>query len=121
MKEIIAILRPEKIRKTKEKLAQKGFPACTDERVLGRGKQSGLDYAGSGARPAKESGISFLPKRLVTLFVNDEHLDAVLEIIHEANRTGEIGDGKIFVAPLAEAVRIRTDECDREALVNLGG
>ena len=113
MKEIIAILRPGKAKVTKQRLAEKGFVAYTEYRVSGRGKQKGLRYL-----PEDESsGIPFLPKRMITVFVNDEDMDPVVALFIEANKTGEIGDGKIFVCPAEEAIRIRTDERSRAALI----
>ena len=111
MKEIIALIRPGKSKVTKQKLAEKGFFAYTEERVSGRGKQKGLRYANG------ETGIGFLPRRMLTLFVNDRDLEQVLSILTEANRTGEIGDGKIFVCPAENAIRIRTDELHEAALI----
>ena len=113
MKEIIAILRPGKAKATKQKLAEKGFVAYTEYRVSGRGKQKGLRYQPGDVT----SGIPFLPKRMVTVFVNDEDRDPVIALFIEANQTGEIGDGKIFVCLAEEAIRIRTDERSRAALV----
>ncbi len=116
MKELTAIIRPGRAKLTKQKLAEKGFVAYTEERVLGRGKQKGVQYGPEESRNGKE-GISFFPKRMLTLFVNDEDLETIVSIFIEANKTGEIGDGKIFVGPAEEAIRIRTDERSRAALV----
>lgn len=117
MKEVIAMIRPGRAKLTKQKLSDKGFAAYTEERVLGRGKQKGLQYfpADSGANGVY--GISFLPKRMLTIFVNDEDLDQVVAALIESNKTGEIGDGKIFICPVEDTIRIRTDERKREALV----
>lgn len=117
MKELMAIIRPGRAKLTKQKLAEKGFIAYTEERVLGRGKQKGLGYSGNPTDPAGQPGISFLPKRVLTLFVNDEELVTAIAVLMENNRTGEIGDGKIFVCPAEDAVRIRTDERKAAALV----
>lgn len=116
MKEIIAVIRPGRAKLTKQKLAEKGFVAYTEERVLGRGKQKGLQY-GEGPGSDGGGGISFLPKRMLTLFVGAGDLESVLGVLIEANKTGEMGDGKIFVAPVADVVRIRTDERKGAALV----
>lgn len=116
MKEVIAIIRPPRAKLTKQKLAEKGFVAYTEERILGRGKQIGLQY-GSNPGSDEKGGISFLPKRMLTLFVGASDLESVLGILIEANRTGEMGDGKIFIAPATDAVRIRTDERKGAALV----
>ena len=116
MKEVIAIIRPGRAKLTKQKLAEKGFVAYTEERVEGRGKQKGLQY-GQGSGPEGDGGISFLPKRMLTLFVGASDLESLLGILIEANKTGEMGDGKIFVAPAVDVVRIRTDERRGAALV----
>lgn len=110
MKEIIAIIRPGKARATKQKLGESGFIAYTEERVKGRGKQKGLRY------PTGEAGITFLPRRMLTLFIKTKDVAKVLEILREVNRTGEIGDGKIFICPVEDMVRIRTDERAYEAI-----
>ena len=115
MKELIAIIRPGRAKLTKQKLAEKGFVAYTEERVLGRGKQKGVQYSPEGDPNCKE-GISFLPKRMLTIFVNDEEVNRAVEVLMDSNRTGEIGDGKIFVCTVEDVIRIRTDERGREAL-----
>ena len=112
MKELVAFIRPVRARLTKQKLAEKGFVSYTETRVSGRGKQRGLRY-----QPEPSSlGIPFLPKRMMTIFVNDEEVDQAVAVFIESNRTGEIGDGKIFICPAEEAYRIRTDEKSRAAL-----
>ncbi|MCL6447008.1 MAG: P-II family nitrogen regulator [Armatimonadetes bacterium] len=114
MKEIIAIIRPNKIAKTKEILAELGFPALSAAKVLGRGKQKGL--AGEVAFPvnpklaARPGGMKYIPKRLIFLVVGDEDVPLVVAVITKVNRTGEIGDGRIFICPVENAVRIRTQE-----------
>ena len=116
MKEVIAIIRPSRAKLTKQKLAEKGFVAYTEERISGRGKQKGLQYGEDSGLDGK-GGISFLPKRMLTLFVGASDLESVLGILIEANKTGEMGDGKIFISPVVDAVRIRTDERKGAALV----
>lgn len=115
MKEIIAIIRPHRWQKTKAKLLEEGFNAFTVHRVYGRGRQKGLQYL-SKSREVIE-GICFLPKRMVTMFVPEEDVEKVAGILTEINRTGEIGDGKIFVCPLETAERVRTGEKGMEVLV----
>ena len=117
MKELIAVIRPGRAKLTKQKLAEKGFFAYTEERVSGCGKQKGLRYSQGGVDSETETRIPFLPKRMLTILVNDEDLDPVISILVEANKTGEIGDGKIFICPVDDAVRIRTDERSNAALV----
>ena len=115
MKELIAIIRPGKAKPTKQKLAEQGLFACTEERVSGHGKQRGLRYkaAETGGEDVK---ISFLPKCMLTVFVNDDDLEKALGAIIEVNKSGMMGDGKIFVSPLEETIRIRTDETAYAAL-----
>lgn len=108
MKEIIAIIRPNQWQKTKKSLVQSGFHSFTVQRVSGRGRQKGLHYLSKTGKV--EEGIRFLPKRMVTLFVNDENEREVTELIVKNNQTGEIGDGRIFVCPLDEVERVRTGE-----------
>lgn len=109
MKEIIAIIRPGKDKTTKEELAKIGCLTCTTFRVYGRGKQRGLRY-----RPASQNGlgggVKYLPKKMFYLIVNDRQAKTVIQAIVRANRTGQYGDGKIFVTDMKEVVRIRTKE-----------
>ncbi|OGR84858.1 MAG: hypothetical protein A2901_04050 [Elusimicrobia bacterium RIFCSPLOWO2_01_FULL_54_10] len=115
MKEIIAIIRPNQWPKTKARLLEEGYNAFTVHRVYGRGRQKGLQYL-SKSREVIE-GICFLPKRMVTLFVPVEDVEKVIGLLTESNRTGEIGDGKIFVCPLEMVERVRTGEKGSEVLV----
>ncbi|GAW93879.1 P-II family nitrogen regulator [Calderihabitans maritimus] len=120
MKEIVAIIRPNKMTRTKEVLSALGFPAFTASKVLGRGKQKGL--AGEVSfemRPellSQKGGMKYVPKRLISLVVNDEDVSLVVEVIMRVNRTGEIGDGRIFVCPVEDAIRIRTRERGKAAI-----
>ncbi len=115
MKEIIAIIRPHQWQKTKTRLLEEGFNAFTVHRVYGRGRQKGLQYL-SKTKEVIE-GICFLPKRMITLFVPEEDVERTVELLIESNKTGEIGDGKIFVCPLEMAERVRTGEKGQEVLV----
>ncbi len=114
MKEIVAIIRPNKMTRTKEVLATLGFPAMTAWRVLGRGKQKGLagEVSFEVRDEAMEHGrtMKYIPKRLISLVVEDEDVMLVVGAIIKVNRTGEIGDGRVFVCPVEDAVRIRTQE-----------
>lgn len=117
VKELIAIIRPGQGKITKQKLAEQGFVAYTEEKVFGHGKQKGLQYSQEDTSSSEGfGGIQFLPKRMMTLFVNDEDLERVVAVFTQANKTGEIGDGKIFVCPVEETLRIRTDERNQVAL-----
>jgi nitrogen regulatory protein PII 2 len=107
MKEIFAIIRPGKWLATKTKLLEMGITSFTTRRVHGRGRQKGLRYLN---RQGGTTGIGMIPKRAVWLWVNDEPLRAVVEAIIAVNRTAAIGDGKIFICPAEDAVRLRTGD-----------
>ncbi|GAB4283228.1 MAG TPA: P-II family nitrogen regulator [Opitutae bacterium] len=112
MKYIKAIIKPFKLEAVKEALAEVGIEGMTVTEVKGFGRQRGHTeiYRGS------EYTVDFLPKIMVDLVVSDDDVSKTVEIISEAARTGKIGDGKIFVLPVEDAVRIRTDECGDAAL-----
>ncbi len=113
IKEITAIIRPGKWAETLVKLEEIGVVGFTRQRVYGRGKQRGLRYTADGE---ESKGISFLPKWMVTIVVEDSKVDAVVEALMKSNRTGEIGDGKIFICSVTDSVRIRTNESEEYAL-----
>jgi len=116
MKEIIAIIRMNKIQRTKDALLDAGYPALNVAKVMGRGKQKGLCYEFDPPLPKTENMktsdtcIRFIPKRMLTMGVNDESVPEVVNTIIKVNQTGHAGDGKVFVSPVDEAVRIRTGE-----------
>src|SRR5437762_5152013 len=105
LKEVIAIIRPERWLKTKSKVESLGIFAYTQHRVVGRGKQRGLHFL---ARRGASSGTGFryLPKRMASWIVPESQVDKLVEAIMEANRTGQIGDGKIFVLPVSGAMQV---------------
>jgi nitrogen regulatory protein PII 2 len=113
MKEIIAMIRPGKWADTLLKLEEIGAAGITRQRIYGRGKQRGLRYTTDLDDPR---GISFLPKWMVVMVVEDSKVDEVVEALVASNRTGEIGDGKIFICPVGESIRIRTNEREEHAL-----
>ncbi|MPN27194.1 Nitrogen regulatory protein P-II [bioreactor metagenome] len=121
MKEITAIIRMNKVQKTKDVLLECGFPSFTVRRVMGRGKQKGLCFEFNpplpGPEKEAETCIHFIPKRMFTVVVDDENVNEVVQKIIEVNQTGHPGDGKIFVSNIIEAYRIRTGESG-EATVN---
>ncbi|NPV29849.1 MAG: P-II family nitrogen regulator [Firmicutes bacterium] len=121
MKEIIAIIRSNKMTRTKEVLAALGFPALTAWRVLGRGKQKGLagevSFQVSPEVLSQQGSMKYVPKRLISLVVDDEDVLLVVGAIIKVNRTGEIGDGRVFVCPVEDAVRIRTQERGTAAIL----
>ncbi len=109
MKKIEAIIRPEKFDGVKEALKGLGYPGMTTTSVEGHGRQRGKEEQFRGAT----FKVEFLPKLKVEIVVLDEQVDRVLNAITRVARTGEIGDGKIFVLPVDNAVRVRTgDEGD---------
>jgi nitrogen regulatory protein PII 2 len=110
MKEIICLLRCGKWNATARELREAGFFAMTRHRASGRGKQKGL-YGGSG-----EGGVRLLPKWLLTMVVEDGHVGRAVEALIRANRTGSVGDGKIFISAIQQTVRVSTDEFGYPAL-----
>lgn len=112
MKLIIAIIKPFKLDEVREAINRLGISGMTVSEVKGYGRQKGHTEIYRGA----EYVVSFLPKIRVEVAVPSERADKVIEVLTGAARTGQIGDGKIFVAPLDHAVRIRTGETDSDAL-----
>lgn len=122
MKEIIAIIRPNKMTQTKDVLNALGFPAMTAQRVMGRGKQKAIigevSFDIQNETLLKEEGtMRYIPKRLISLIVPDEDVSLIVEAIMRVNQTGQNGDGKLFVCPIDEAVRVRTNERGTKALI----
>ena len=117
MKEIMAIIRMDKMNKTKEALAQIGIGSFSARKVLGRGKGM-VDFSIlNGAKDGIEEAISqlgqgqkLIPKRLLTLIVPGKKVNEIVKTIIKINQTGKAGDGKIFVMPVNESIRIHTGE-----------
>ena len=115
LKEIVAIIRPQRWSQTKLLVQRLRLHAFTHTRVLGRGRERGLRYLPrKGA--ASGTGIRYLPKRMISWIVEETQVEPLVQAIIEANRTGQLGDGKIFILPVDNAVRIRTQEQGVEAL-----
>ncbi|KKA45339.1 MULTISPECIES: P-II family nitrogen regulator [Salinivibrio] len=112
MKLISAIIKPFKLDDVREALADAGIDGMTVSEVKGFGRQKGHTELYRGA----EYQVDFLPKVKLEIAVQSEHVDSVVEAISKAAQTGKIGDGKIFVFDLQQAVRIRTGEMDLEAI-----
>jgi len=112
MKKIEAIIKPFKLEEVKAALSDINITGMTIMEVRGFGRQKGHTEIYRGA----EYNIDFVPKILIQIIVEEEKAAQVVEIIERTARTGTIGDGKIFVLPVEEAVRIRTGERDRDAL-----
>lgn len=112
MKLIIAIIRPFKLDEVREALTEVGVSGITVTEVKGFGRQKGHTELYRGA----EYVVDFLPKLKIECAVPDSQLEAALEAIQNAARTGKVGDGKIIVLPVENTVRIRTGELDDDAL-----
>ena len=112
MKLVVAIIKPFKLDDVREALAEVGVQGITVTEVKGFGRQKGHTELYRGA----EYVVDFLPKIKLEAAVADEQLERVLEAIQNSARTGKIGDGKIFVSELEQAIRIRTQEVDVDAL-----
>ncbi|MBS0247182.1 MAG: P-II family nitrogen regulator [Proteobacteria bacterium] len=112
MKLVTAIIKPFKLDAVREALNAIGIHGMTVTEVKGYGRQKGHKEIYRGA----EYAVSFLPKVRVEIGVASEQIDQVIDALTSAARTGEIGDGKIFVVPIDQAVRIRTGETDLDAL-----
>lgn len=112
MKKIEAIIRPERMNGVKSALDEIGVLGLTIIDVQGRGHQKGLEFV---AR-ARKFRVDLLPKKLLTIVVPDEHVDRVVDAIVQNARTGEPGDGKIFISPAERSIRIRTGEEGDQAI-----
>ena len=113
LKEVIAVIRPERWLKTRLKVESLGITAFAHHRVTGRGKQRGLQFlARRGATSG--TGFRFLPKRMVSWIVPADQVDGLVQAVIQTNRTGQIGDGKIFVLPLHGVTPIHTNGPDQE-------
>ncbi len=112
MKLVVAIIKPFKVEDVKEALTNVGVTGLTVSEARGFGRQRGHTEVYRGA----EYQVDFLPKTRVEVMVDDGQVDGVIDAIVKSARTGKIGDGKVFVVPLEEAVRIRTGEQGADAL-----
>jgi nitrogen regulatory protein P-II 1 len=112
MKKIEAIIKPFKLEEVKDALTKIGIQGMTISEVKGFGRQKGHTELYRGA----EYAIDFVPKSKIELIVTDEMFNQVIETIIRASKTGKIGDGKIFVSPVDEVIRIRTGERGKEAI-----
>jgi nitrogen regulatory protein P-II 2 len=112
MKLVIAVIKPFKLDEVRDALTRIGVQGMTVAEVKGYGRQKGHKEIYRGA----EYAINFLPKLRLEVAVSSEQLDQVVDALAAAAKTGQIGDGKIFVTPLEQAVRIRTGETDVDAL-----
>ena len=112
MKMIMAVIKPFKLDDVREALSVQGIAGITVTEVKGFGRQKGHTELYRGA----ENVVDFLPKIKLEIAVVDEQVERVVEAILQAANTGKIGDGKIFVSPLDQVIRIRTGEMDADAV-----
>ncbi|KAA0891228.1 P-II family nitrogen regulator [Oryzomonas rubra] len=112
MKKVEAIIKPFKLDEVKDALNEIGIEGITVSEVKGFGRQKGHAELYRGA----EYAVDFVPKIKIEIAVSDELLGKVVETIQNTAKTGKIGDGKIFIIPLDEAIRIRTGEKGNEAI-----
>ena len=112
MKKVEAIIKPFKLDEVRQSLSEIGISGLTVIEVRGFGRQKGHTELYRGA----EYQIDFIPKVKIEIVINDEILDNVVECINKSAYTGKIGDGKVFVSNIEDAIRIRTKESGNEAL-----
>jgi nitrogen regulatory protein PII 2 len=123
MKEVLAVIRMNKMNQTKRALLDADLPSFTARKVMGRGKGK-VDYLLlKGAEEGYDEAINqlgpgpkLIPKRMLQLIVPDNLVDDVVDTIISVNKTGAPGDGKIFVAPVSDAIRVRTGEAGEDVL-----
>jgi nitrogen regulatory protein P-II 1 len=112
MKKIEAIVREERFHLIKIALEEKGFISMTVSDVMGRGKQKGVTLKWR----VGEHRIEFLPKKKIEIVVEDADCQTIVDTICERGKTGAVGDGKIFVIPVENAIRIRTGDSGSDAI-----
>ena len=112
MKIVMAIIKPFKLEEVRDALTAIGVHGLTVTEVKGYGRQKGHTEIYRGA----EYAVSFLPKIKIEVAIASDQVDKTIEAITQAAKTGQIGDGKVFVSPITNAVRIRTGETDSDAL-----
>jgi nitrogen regulatory protein PII 2 len=127
MKEVMAVIRMNRINDTKQALSEAGFPSITCRKVYGRGKKKvnfeliedlmdGLPVEEPAVIEAISENYRLIAKRLLTMIVEDSEVQKIVDIIIETNQTGNMGDGRIFVSNISDVIRIRTDEVGALAL-----
>src|SRR6266702_2986583 len=112
MKMVMAIFKPFKLDEVRDALTSLGIQGLTVSEVKGFGRQKGQTEIYRGA----EYAVSFLPKIMIEVVIDEAMVERVVEAIRRAAGTGKIGDGKIFVMPVEQAIRIRTGEAGNDAL-----
>lgn len=112
MKKIEAVIRPERLGAVRKALEEMSYPGITVTEVKGHGKQEGITRQWRG----KEYKVDLLPKTKIEIIVLDEDVAGTVETIVRTARTGELGDGKIFILPVESAVRVRTGDRNENAI-----
>ena len=112
MKKIEAIIRPEKVDEVRKALEKVGYPGVTVSEIQGHGKQKGVTRQWRG----EPYTVAFLPKVKLEIVANDAETEAIIQAIIKAAKSGEVGDGKIFVTEVRDVVRIRTGERGQGAI-----
>jgi len=112
MKLIMAVIRPHKLDEVHHSLQEAGFSGLTVTEVKGYGRQKGHKEIYRGA----EYKIEFVPKLKLEMVCKDDRVEKALSIIIENSKTGEVGDGKVFILPVEEVIRVRTEESGEGAL-----
>jgi nitrogen regulatory protein PII len=112
MQKITAIIRPERLEDVKKGLSERGYPGVSVTQIEGHGRQKGLTQQFRG----REYTIDMIPKVKVEIVAKDEDIKELVAAIIKAARTGEVGDGKIFVSPITAVYRIRTGETGDQAV-----
>lgn len=127
MKEIISIIRMNKMNQTKQALAEAGYPAMLCKKVNGRGKKminvdiledliQGAEIGSPAVLETITEKSRLIAKRLLTIVAPDEDVKKIVDIIIEINQSGNMGDGKIFICEMEEAIRVRTGEIGNQAI-----
>lgn len=124
MKEIMAVIRMNKMNQTKKALADAGIPAFVAREGYGRGRGLVNQAVLEGAAAGNEEAIALLgtkgrlyPKRIISLVVPDDKVQPAVDVLISVNKTGQAGDGKIFVMPVSDSIRVRTGEEGDAAIV----
>jgi len=112
MKKILAIIRPDKLEEVKQALEEIGCHGLTIKEVRGRGIQLGITESYRG----HDYKVDLLPKTEIEIVTNEAELDKIIDTIVKTAQTGDIGDGKIFISPVEEVIRIRTGERGEKAI-----
>ncbi len=114
MKEVVIILRPKMYFKTKQALVDAGFHSMTVKEVVGRGKQP-VQYDMDNNDGVIRHRV--VAKRMIEMYVRDEDVQCLIDTVVETNKTNQAGDGKIFVMPVKNAIRVRTGEQGNDAII----